>query len=423
MLILPSDIMLEDKKFYTLNALGLMLSFMGSGLFFYFRSLFIPSSVHQISTFVFLILGILLAQNSLKYHLYYKFNSTLAWLFGTFFILTRAYLFLYYPVRGAFVREVISTAIAIAFFLSIIRLNDELKPHILRWIMILSIGSTLLLFIVFYQDPSSVGERAAIKFDEESGGNPQIYSRIAFLGLIASFVKLQFEDLSRFKRLALKVIFIISFLGIVITRVRTTILAVMFLSIFMVQLYGLRKLINNLFSLRTLLYGGLLQAFVYLFYEINLFSLFLNFLDPVINFTIKALDTAFSFGNSENIDASANSRVELIKMAIKHLENNPLDLILGGGYRFMYLDVPLMEVLVSYGLGGFFHFLFAMGVGAYLSFKAVYSKESFQVFLGFLFIYLMITQFTQGVTMEISFLLSMCLIIRYLDVNNKAKRL
>lgn len=424
MLILPSDSMLEEKKFHSLNALGLALAFIGNGVFFYFRSMVIPSALYQASTLAFLVCAILLAQTKLPYHLFQRFNSSLAWTFLSFFLITQCYFILYSPLQDGFVRDLGNSLIFVLFLFTIFRLDDEIQPYLLDWIVWISLGSSLVLIYSFFTNPELVvGSRASVTYGDQSGANPQLYSKIAFIGLISTFTSLKFRSLSSFKRIFYSLCFLLSALGILFTQVRTTILVLFLVGPIMLLLTGPTSLFKLIFSWKTLLFiFGIYFSFNILF-DLDLLELIAVYYAEFSKFTIKALETIFTFGKTENVDSSANSRLELLRLVQQHFEQNPHTLLFGNGYRFLYVDVPVAEVLVSFGIGGLIHYMFFTAIGGYYAFQAIFSKHYFQVFLGLLFLYQTVTQFTQGAPLDIYYLLSMAIFIRFLGLKNESPNL
>jgi len=50
-------------------------------------------------------------------------------------------------------------------------------------------------------------------------------------------------------------------------------------------------------------------------------------------------------------------RVGGIKIMLSKISERPEFLFMGGGYRFLYMDIPFLEVLINFGMFSFFFYL------------------------------------------------------------------
>ena len=127
-----------------------------------------------------------------------------------------------------------------------------------------------------------------------------------------------------------------------------------------------------------------------------------------------AIRTALSMGTISQ-DSSAMSRVFTLEYLIKLIQERPELLLIGGGYRFLYLDIPVLEVLINFGMLNFIFYLVFTLYLVKFSIKAIFSSNVFQIFLGYMSVQLFIASFTSGRPLDFSFWISYPIFIRFFE--------
>ena len=80
-------------------------------------------------------------------------------------------------------------------------------------------------------------------------------------------------------------------------------------------------------------------------------------------------------------DESAMGRVGGIKIMLSKISERPEYLIFGGGYRFLYMDIPFLEALINFGVFSFFFYaVFQLYIFKHAIY-AIFSGDILQVFL------------------------------------------
>jgi hypothetical protein len=114
-------------------------------------------------------------------------------------------------------------------------------------------------------------------------------------------------------------------------------------------------------------------------------------------------------------DSSAMSRVSTLEYLVNIIQQSPEILLLGGGYRFLYLDIPFLEVLIDFGVFNFvIYILFSFYIFKF-AIRSIFSYNIFQIFLGFMAFQLFIASFTSGRPLDFSFWTSYLIFIRFFE--------
>lgn len=135
-------------------------------------------------------------------------------------------------------------------------------------------------------------------------------------------------------------------------------------------------------------------------------------------FVLKALNTILGQNNTEvGIDPSAMYRINTINYVKDLFINNPLYFIFGNGYKFYYVDVPVLEVFLDFGIIGLILYLFYISFTYYFSFKNIFlSNDNFQIFVSIYIITGFLSLFTQGRPIDYTFFMHAAFYIRFLKI-------
>jgi hypothetical protein len=122
---------------------------------------------------------------------------------------------------------------------------------------------------------------------------------------------------------------------------------------------------------------------------------------------------------SATLDASAANRSVSANFFSNVLVGHMHMLILGFGYKFLYLDVPVLEALTNQGLIGFFLFGGLNLLCFYHSVRVMsYNPNPLSVFLAYFYMLVLVQIFTNGRPYEISFWFPLALMTRFMGVEH-----
>jgi hypothetical protein len=335
----------------------------------------------------------------------------------------------YTAVNGT--RELLNfILIFILFFGTLFLKRESLNETFFYFVIFLSIlGAISLIYFTFTNPLYQLGQRASIALDEKgaTGGNPHINSRGAFYGLVASVLVLKYQ-----KRL--KIGFIIPLLTIlllfVVLFLTQTMLAILsafiFLSLFFYFNYSLRQIGSTIKFLFSKWYV-LLALTLGIVKGISSLDKDSDFITPITKYTTYRFNNILNSlagnegGKKAKVkgDDSANTRIMLVGKVFerfeKNLEKGKVRYVLfGNGYQSLYVDVPHMEVLDSYGI---FIFIFYSVMFFYLvkiAWREIRNPESMGTeFIAYAFIYYFVANFVAGVVIDYTRLGMYILLVRF----------
>jgi len=344
---------------------------------------------------------------------------------GIFFIISQLYLFLYNYERQSFNLDVSSLILILLYFFSLLKTDNEIKEILPFWIFIFTLVINLCLLYSIYNNPLySLGARATVQFgSDDFTGNPYIYAKNGLAGFIISTLILKFrtnsnqDNSSFFVQFFSHVNLWLSVVVIFLTQTRS-----IFLSFALVLLPLLlfsksedsKKVIDKINYPSYVFYFIIILLFIFLNSKFFILDIISNVFLRSYDTFLAALNTAFSMG-SVSQDSSAMSRVFTLEYLIKLIYQKPELLLFGGGYRFLYLDIPILEVLINFGLINFSIYLIFTFYLFKFSVKAIFSGYVFQIFLGYMSLQLFIASFTSGRPLDFPFWISYLIFIRFFD--------
>lgn len=344
---------------------------------------------------------------------------------GIFFIISQCYLICYNHEPQNFSADILNLFLISLYFFYLLKIESDIKHILPFWIFIITLIINLCLIYSLYNNPMYViGARATVQFGtDQFTGNPYIYARNGFAGFIISFLLIKF----RFKSDLLISNFFtqffcyfniwLSLIVIFLTQTRTIFLSFIVVLIplfFMVRGYK-KKSGSSYFSIPLILFYSMFSILlVYFNKQFNIFDFVSNSFLHAIEIFTNAIDTGINMGANVQ-DDSAMGRVGGIKIMISTIAERPEFLLTGGGYRFLYMDIPFLEAIINFG---FISFLFYLIFQIYLlkhAIYAIFSKDILQVFLGFMSFQILIAIFTTGRCLDFSYWISYALLIRFFE--------
>jgi hypothetical protein len=376
-------------------------------------------------TGVFYLFGIILMVNSINAKIGFIPNMQLLLFGGIFFIISQCYLICYNHEPQNFSADILNLFLISLYFFYLLKIESDIKHILPFWIFIITLIINLCLIYSLYNNPMYViGARATVQFGtDQFTGNPYIYARNGFAGFIISFLLIKF----RFKSDLLISNFFtqffcyfniwLSLIVIFLTQTRTIFLSFILVLIplfFMVRGYK-KKSGSSYFSIPLILFYSMFSILlVYFNKQFNIFDFVSNSFLHAIEIFTNAIDTGINMGANVQ-DDSAMGRVGGIKIMISTIAERPEFLLTGGGYRFLYMDIPFLEAIINFG---FISFLFYLIFQIYLlkhAIYAIFSKDILQVFLGFMSFQILIAIFTTGRCLDFSYWISYALLIRFFE--------
>ncbi len=416
---------------YTRQSLGLYIVFMGNPLIFFFKEVlgFGGSSIFTIGS---LFLGMILMISPTDIgRKFYKPNIPIFRVASFFLILSLLACFFYNPFYGfdnafaVFIRDVGNFIFIFAFIFLILGVSNEIVNYFLPVAILLTfLGSICLIYSMATNPFFILGQRATVVFGDGStnaSGNPHVYARNAFAGVFASYFFLKSKNL--FLKLLSFANLILSITVIVLAQVRSLLLAFLF-SIALLLYFNVTKetvssIIKGVF--KPLNFIGICFLIIGLVYFISTQQRIIDIIDLYFNTFldafVRALLTAFGLGDEKNVDYSALGRVNNIDNIIYSFSQIPHAFILGGGFRFLYVDVPIVETFVDLGIAGIVSF----SLFNYMIFKeSIYTLKwkvnPFACFIAYFYMTYFVGIFTGGEPYGTSYWFIFIVAIRFLGI-------
>lgn len=423
-----------DKYFnikYSRQFLGIFIVFMGSPLIFFFKEVsgFGGGSAF---TIVMLILGLLLMISPKEiFRTFYKPYLPayrLAMIFMTVVLINFFFINPYYGYSAnssVFFRDLVNYASYFVFFILLLSVSNEVKDYFLPIVVLFTfLGSICLIYSMATNANFVIGQRASVVFGDgttTASGNPHVYARNAFAGVFSSYIMLKNKS-TLWKLFSLSNL-ILSLVVLVLTQARSILLGFIFTMIiflyYNVSSKSLKNAIRSIFKpqnlfLIALFFCGLIY---FISTQAKLVSIINLYYDAFsITFT-KALLTATGMEDAKTIDYSALGRVNTFGTFKKVLFETPWDLILGKGYRFLYMDIPILETWIDCGIVAFWSFAMMNIVIFRQSLRAIKDGTNpLTTFLGYFYMCYFVTLFTGGEPYGIAYWYVFLVMIRFLGI-------
>lgn len=416
---------------YTRQAIGIFILFMGTPLIFFFKEVsgFGGGSAFTLVSYG---LGILLmiSPNEIFKKLY-KPNFPMYRLAAMYMGIILFNYFFANPYwgwggdRSVFYRDFGNYILIFAFFFMLLSVSNEVTEYFVPVAVILTfLGSVCLIYSMKTNPNFVIGQRATVVFGDGSttaSGNPHVYARNAFAGIFASYIMLKSKQ-TLWKVFSLMNI-ILSVVMLIMTQARSILLGFVFtLIIFLyynVSAKSVKSGIINLMKPRNI---ALIVVFVsgivyFISTQVKLVAIINLYYDGFLGNFSKALLTATGQQTKATIDYSSMGRVTNFATFKKTLLEEPYNLILGKGYKFLYMDIPILEPLIDCGILAFLSFALMNWVMFKESIKVIKNQTSaFTMFLGYFYMCYFVTLFTGGEPYGIAYWFVFCVMIRFLGI-------
>jgi len=404
---------------------------MGSPLIFFFKEVlgFGGSSTFTIISLI-LGLGLMVSPEEIFRKFYKPFLPTYRLGFIYMFIVLINFFF-FNPFYGFaanssfFIRDFTNYASYFIFFILLLSVSNEVKDYFLPIVVGLTfLGSICLIYSMATNANFILGQRATVVFGDgttTASGNPHVYARNAFAGVFSSYIMLKNKS-TLWKSLASGNM-ILSLIVLVMTQARSILLGFIFTMIiflyYNVSAKSVKNAFKNIFSpqnlfLIVLFFGGIIY---FISTQAKIVSIINIYYDTfTITFT-RAILTATGMEDAKTIDYSALGRVNTFGDFKKVLFESPWDLILGKGYRFLYMDIPILETWIDLGIIAFWSFAMMNLVIFRESLKAIKEgTNQLTTFLGYFYLCYFVTLFTGGEPYGIAYWYVFLVMIRFLGI-------
>jgi len=413
------------KKFLlSINSIGILLLWMGPPLIYFIKSLVMPNA-GSLFTGTFYILGIILMVNSINAKIGFIPNIHLLLFGGIFFVISQCYLFCYNNEPQNFSADILNLFLIALYFFYLLKTESEIKNVLPFWIFVFTLVINLCLIYSIINNPRYIiGARATVQFgSDEFTGNPYIYARNGFAGFLISFLLIKFRTNSNlftsnfFTQFFCYFNLWLSLIIIMLTQTRTIFLSFILILIplfFFVRGDKQKEKISNLNYPLISFYSFFTCVLLYFNSQYSIFDFVSNSFTHAIEIFSNAIDTGLSMGTNVQ-DESAMGRVGGIKIMVTKISERPEFLFTGGGYRFLYMDMPFLEAVINFGLFSFFfYFVFQIYIFKH-AIHAIFSNDILQVFLGFMSFQILIAIFTTGRCLDFSYWISYLVLIRFFE--------
>ena len=330
-------------------------------------------------------------------------------------------------------KEMIYYVYILLFLFLLINTPNEIIRVFIPVVVIFTLVSNLGLLYSLLTNPSwAIGMRAAITIggNDEASGNPHSFSRNAFMGVIACAIWLFHSKTSVLFRLVAFFAGILNVVVLVLTQTRSAILALIIATAlfiyFNVRPAQIRHAVRGLVTPVPLIVIGV--GFMGIIYLTQRFSYGYSILyGYAMSFMERNLDNVYALlglnaagaDYRATLDDSAVYRSISAQFFSNVLEGHAHELILGYGYKYIYLDVPLLESLTDQGIFGFILF---GGLNALCIYHVVgimrRNPNQLSVFLAYFYMLILVQLFTNGRPYDTSFWFPLALMIRFMGVDH-----
>lgn len=381
----------------------------------------------------FLLVGLLLMIPTTIVRKYYPPNIPVTGALMGFLGFCLLYAFMYnFTAIGDVPKDMIYYTFVLMFMALLVSLPNEITKHIVFVGVMYTLVSNVGLVLSLLTDPEwTLGQRASIQYGPPGArsGNPHVFAHNAQIGLLLSLVWARRP----------KVNFLIKFFAISMVIFNVIILMLTFSksAILSTTLTGMAYLVVNIrkisakqvigaitspisliiLALPFLAFFGLIIAKPQIWDIITVYG---DLIGGRFSENILALlgkDT--SEGAEATLDGSSANRVLSFTYMSYAVMGNFAQLVPGYGYKFFYLDIPILEALLCQGVVGFTMLMYAFYHITRESLLVVYrgGRNDIETLAAYLFLFHVVGYFTGGRPYDMAFFHPLCLFARFLGIS------
>jgi hypothetical protein len=350
----------------------------------------------------------------------YSQNTPITGLALIFLSITIMYIFIYHnplTTSSLLIYDFITILIVFYTFFYLYTVKDEkLGMNFLKISMFLSVIGCIGLIIYMALDPTYLlGARAGISFgntEEENTGNPHIFAKGAFIGIVTALVYLKHEK-RKLQKLFIYFYMLIFFMVLVLSQAMSAILATAVLIPLFIwynnTLLGLLKKGGNLLSkwyVWLIIIAGLYKGIDFFNKNAEVIQAGYQMIELRVGNLLGTFFSSDKKSNKDVVDVSASIRVENFNKVVDSFTENLeegeyLKIIFGNGHKSVYVDIPILEAFQSYGIIGFLlfsYFFFSMFL--YCIREVKHPTSIISEFAAYGFVYFFIFTFTNGLLID-----------------------
>jgi hypothetical protein len=338
------------------------------------------------------------------------------------------------PFFNEYDRDMIYYVYILAFIFLLINVPNDIVKVFVPVVVLFTLVSNLGLIYALLTDPSwAIGQRATIVLSNSDvgSGNPHVFARNAFMGLIACAIWLMGSDTNFLFRLLSFFAGVLNIVVIVLTQTRSTmlalILAVVLFMYFNVRPAQIRTAVRGLVKPGPILVMAVGILGIIYFFQRN-FSAYLILSDYLISFFERNLGNLYAFlglkaqGSEFKAvldDSSANRTESVILLRNSFSGAHIHKLILGYGYKYTYLDVPIVESFTNHGIAGIALFS-SINIMIIRHVSRILSKNpnELSTFLAYFYFLILVQIFTNGRPNEITYWFPYGIMIRFMGIEH-----
>lgn len=417
--------------------LGICIVVDGMPLVFFFKETLGLAPGSQAFTAIFLGMGFVLCVPFTIFRRLYRPNELLFWMSVIFIGICIFYMFYFNGVPGFkdYNTDMFYFLFSLIFLFLLINIPNDIIEVAVPVIIGFTVVSNLALVYAMLTDPTwTIGQRAAINFGStETGerlGNAHVFARNALMGVVACGIWAFRPETGIVPRILSLFSAAFSAGILILTQTRSSIVAfifVVFLFLFFnVRPAQIRMAVRGvlkpipMITIAIFIFGTLF--FLRRYYEVYgvLYGYVVGFLERNMENVYAALGMKSSgVGYKAALDASVANRTIstsfFSNVVIGHMEM----LIFGNGYKFLYLDIPVLEAFVNHGLPGLILFGGLNAMCLYYSLRAMQTNpNTLTTFLAYFYILILVQMFTNGRPYEIYHWHPLGLMIRFMGIDH-----
>ena len=412
------------------QSIGICMVFNAYPVVFFIRDFLGIGPKSSVFTAAFWALGLLIMIPMGFVRPIYRFNTGLFAFLWSFGLIVLTYLMLQYLYWGyvpEIERDILTFVLPAIFIIFLIYTPNTVTEKILPVIILYCLIGSISLVIGLIKDPFWViGKRAAISFgneDAQAGGNPHVYAYNALYCIIAAMI--YSARVGVVLRVLCYLIAVFSLVILFMCQVRSTlfgfILIVAAFLFFNFRKAGVKAIIQGIFNLKNIatvvILGFILSQIANQFYDI--FAIVTRYTS---SFTDNALNIVYSLvgtkvqGATVQLDASSMGRVvSFARFTDLFASGDILGILFGLGHEATWLDVPILEAWMNYGILGAFFFGGFFVLVWYYAFKEIRNPTNdYSLFLAYFSMTYFVMIVTNGRPTDWNYWLSFMPYLRFL---------
>jgi hypothetical protein len=415
-LLTPHLLMLRllQKLDYARMVLGICLVIDGFPLIFFFKETLRLAPNSAAFTAVVWAFGFLLMVPFTVFRKLYKPNILGFYMMVAAILLMMFYMVYYVgePGYAGLLNDSLYFVFALIFLFILVNVPNDIIDVAMPVIVLFTLVSNLALIYAMVTDPTWVlGQRAAINFGStETGermGNPHVFARNALMGVVACAVWAFDKRTSLVMRIFALFTGAVSAAILVMTQTRSSILA--FAAIIGLFLFynvrpaqvkmAVRGLMRPWPLLTIAIFIGGVMVFLRRNWQIYalLYGYVYGFIERNVENIYALLGMQTAGGFKAQYDASSVTRTVSTGFLGNVLEGHMEMLILGKGFKSLYLDIPILEAWIDFGMLGLLLFGGLFVLFTYYSLRAMrHNPNPLTTFLAYTFILFLVQAFTNG---------------------------